>query len=103
MHYVLCMVHLLVFIDHFIYNGPLFNINNIQQFKDDYIGRIVISSGKVATDTSNNEGNWEIKYDKDGITIEDAVPTIQLSRTKKDKEYLVFLGTLKEVIQELKE
>jgi hypothetical protein len=41
---------------------------------------------------SDKEGNWEIKYDKDGITIEDAVPMIQLSRTKKDKRVFGVLG-----------
>ena len=76
----------------FIDNEELFDINDIQKFKDDYVGRIVIASGKVATDTSDKEGNWEIKYDKNGITIEDAVPMIQLSRTKKDKRVFGVLG-----------
>ena len=29
--------------------------------------------------------DWNIKYDKEGITIEDALPIVQLSRKKKDK------------------
>jgi hypothetical protein len=76
----------------FIDNEELFDNENIQKFKDDYVGRIVISSGKVATDTSDKEGNWQIKYDNDGITIKDAVPMIQLSRTKKDERVLGVLG-----------
>ena len=41
---------------------------------------------------SDKDGNWEIKNDKEGITIEDAVPCIQLSRTKKDKRVFGVLG-----------
>ena len=33
-----------------------------------------------------------ILYDKEGITIEDALPIIQLSRTKKDKRVFGVLG-----------
>ena len=36
---------------------------------------------------------WEIKYDKDGITIEDALPQIELSRKKKDKRVFGVLGS----------
>jgi hypothetical protein len=71
----------------------LFNKNNILEFKNKYYGRLVISTGKIATDTSDNEGNWEIKYDKDGITIEDALPIIELSRIKKDKRIFGVLGS----------
>ena len=71
----------------------LFDINNIQNFKDLYVGRIVISSGKIATDTRKVDDNeWEIKYDKEGITIEDALPIVQLSRQKKDKKVFGVLG-----------
>ncbi len=47
-----------------------------------YAGRVVISSGKIATDDSNDDENktWTIHYDKEGITLEDALPIIQLSR-----------------------
>ena len=73
-----------------------FDINEPQKFKDDYEGRIVISTGKIATDSTydiNNPDNTELNilYDKEGITIEDALPKIELSRKKKDKEYSVFL------------
>jgi hypothetical protein len=76
----------------FLDNEPLFDNEDPQKFKDDYVGRLVIASGKIATDTSDNEGNWEIKYDKEGITIEDAVFMIQLSRKKKDKRVIGVMG-----------
>ena len=57
------------------------------------MGRIVISTGKIATDMKTTENDeWEIKYDKAGITIEDALPEIELSRTKKDKRVFGVLG-----------
>ncbi len=75
----------------FLDNEQLFDIENRQKLKDDYVGRILIASGKVATDTKLNE-EWEIKYNKDGISIEDAVPMIQLSTNKKDKRVFGVLG-----------
>jgi hypothetical protein len=64
-----------------------------QKFKDDYVGRIVVSTGKIATDSkTENNTEWNILYDKEGITIEDALPIIQLSRTKKDKRVFGVLG-----------
>jgi hypothetical protein len=77
-------------------NDELFDINNPQSFKDNYIGRIVISTGKIATDLKSIENDeWEIKYDKDGITIEDALPMIELSRKKKDKRVYGVMGSSK--------
>ncbi len=38
---------------------------------------------------------WTIKYDKDGITIEDALPMIELSRKKKDKRVFEVMGSAK--------
>ena len=70
----------------------LFNKDEPQQFKDDYIGRIVISTGKIATDLSNDNNEWEIKYDKEGINVEDAIPMIELSRIKKDKRVFGVMG-----------
>jgi hypothetical protein len=32
---------------------------DVQKFKDDYVGRIVISTGKIATDTNNNDPDTE--------------------------------------------
>ncbi len=81
------MIHLLDFIEFFTEDTE-FDKENPQKFKDDFIGRIVISTGKIATDTKDNSDNaseWQIKYDKDGITIEDALPMIELSWKKKDK------------------
>jgi hypothetical protein len=65
-----------------------------QKLKDDYIGRIVVSTGKVATDSNNNnpDTEWKIKYDKEGITIEDVLPMKEFSRTKKDKRVFEVLG-----------
>ena len=56
-------------------NDELYDNNDPQKFKDDYLGRIVVSTGKIATDLKTND-EWEIKYDKEGITIEDALPEI---------------------------
>ena len=72
-------------------NDELYDNDDPQKFKDDYMGRIVISTGKIATDMKTND-EWEIKYDKAGITIEDALPEIELSRTKKDKRVFGVLG-----------
>jgi hypothetical protein len=68
-----------------------------QKFKDDHIGRIVIAVGKIATDTNNNDPDteWQIKYDKEGITIEDALPIIELAAvTNKDKRVFGVLGVI---------
>jgi hypothetical protein len=70
---------------------PLYDNDDPQKFKDDYLGRIVVSTGKIATDLKTND-EWEIKYDKAGITIEDALPEIELSRTRKDKRVFGVLG-----------
>jgi hypothetical protein len=57
-----------------------------------------ISNGKIAThiqDHSNNDSEWEIKHNKDGITIEDALPSlpiIELSIIKKDKRVFGDMG-----------
>jgi len=71
----------------------LFNKGDPQKFKDDYIGRIVISTGKTATDLTDVKEEWNIKYDKEGITIEDALPMIELSRKKKDKRVFGVMGS----------
>jgi hypothetical protein len=71
----------------------LYNKEDPQKFKDDYVGRIVISTGKIATDLSNENNGWDIYYDKDGITQEEAVPMIELSRKKKDKRVLGVMGS----------
>jgi hypothetical protein len=75
-----------------IIHDELFNINESQKFKDDYVGRIVLSTGKIATDINNGVDDWELQYDKDGLFIEDAHPIIKLCRTKKDKRVFGVLG-----------
>ncbi len=51
-----------------------------QNFEDDFVGRIVVSTEKIATDTTDNgdkdNTEWTIYYDKAVITIEDALPQI---------------------------
>ena len=85
-------------------NDELFDNENPQDFKDNYIGRIVVSTGKIATDLKSIDNDeWTIKYDKDGITIEDALPMIELSRKKKDKRVFGVMGSDKELIQDLKD
>ena len=68
------------------------------QYRASNQGRIVVSTGKIATDTTydiNNPDNteWTTLYDKEGITIEDALPQIELSRKKKDKRVFGVLGS----------
>jgi hypothetical protein len=74
----------------------IFNNDDPQKFKDDYEGRIVVSTGKIATDTTDNgdkdNTEWQILYNKEGITIEDALPIIELSRKRKDKRVFGVLG-----------
>ena len=105
----------------------------IDIFKNNYKGRIVISTGKIKTDftrevpktpTTQNEeeevkiediteeeatkeepppissipaeittNEWYSTIDKDGITIEDAIPIVQLCRVKKDKRVYGVLGS----------
>ena len=80
-------------------NDELYNEESeetIKDFKFKYAGRVVIASGKIATDDSitdeNNNTEWNIKYDKEGITLEDALPIVQLSRQRKDKRVFGVLG-----------
>ncbi len=75
-----------------IMNDELFNIEEPQQFKDDYVGRIVISTGKIATDINKGTDDWQLHYDKEGIFIEDSHPIIELCRKKKDKRVFGVLG-----------
>ena len=88
---MLCMVRLLEFIDVLQMMNYIIVITR-KLFKDNYIGRIVIASGKIATDLKNNKDDkeWNIKYDKEEITIEDALPIVQLSRKRKISAHLVF-------------
>ncbi len=72
--------------------------DDIDIFKNKYIGRVVIVTGKIKTDFTRKkeeEDEWYSKIDKDGITIEDAVPVVRLSRQMKDKRVFGVLGTPK--------
>jgi len=94
-------------------NDDLYNDESdetIDIFKNEYVGRVVIASGKIKTDftrkkeggeavintnpelPSKDEDEWHSDIDKDGIKIEDAIPVIQLSRKKKDKRVFGVLG-----------
>ncbi len=89
----------------------------IDIFKNNYNGRIVISTGKIKTDLSRtipneeteDDGNrpsnyeeiknespnveWYSGIDKGGITIEEAISIVQLCRVKKDKRVYGVLGS----------
>jgi hypothetical protein len=81
------------------------------------MGRVVISTGKIKTDFSRTReadpeaeteidgvtglprekekiDEWYSEIDKDGITIEDAVPVVRLSSQRKDKRVFGVLGGL---------
>jgi hypothetical protein len=77
-------------------NDELFNKDNPQEFKDIYMGRIVVSTGIIKTHFSktktDGEPEWEIKTEKEAIIIEDAHPIVELSRKKKDKRVIGVLG-----------
>jgi hypothetical protein len=77
-------------------DDELFNKDKPQEFKDIYMGRIVVSTGVIKTHSSKlktgEESEWEIKTGKEAIIIEDAHPMVQLSRKKKDKAVLGVLG-----------
>ena len=91
---------------------------NIDLFKNNYMGRVVIATGKIKTDFSRTiesdpdteaeidgvtglprekekKDEWYTGIDKDGISIEDAIPVVALSRKKKDKRVFGVLGAPK--------
>jgi hypothetical protein len=85
-------------------DDELFDVENPDIFKNNFVGCIVISTGKIKTDYSTiteDEGEDEVKksrvewksvIDKEGIFIEDALPIVKLSRVKKDKRVFGVLG-----------
>ena len=102
--------------DDELYNGD--TDENIDVFKNNFMGRVVIATGKIKTDLSRDvepvvepvgvadepvvsdikkapDTEWYSLIDKDGITIEDAVPIVALSRKKKDKRVFGVLGAPK--------
>lgn len=72
-----------------------FDINDWENFRKEYMGRVVISTGKIKTHIKDSEEvkEWTAFTGKDGITIEDALPIIELSRKKKDKRIYGVLGS----------
>jgi hypothetical protein len=86
---------------------------SIDLFKNNFIGRVVIATGKIKTDfsrkkeTSDEEPltepdkdksepqEWYSEIDKDGITIEDVIPVVRLSRQRKDKRVFGVFGGLR--------
>jgi hypothetical protein len=114
--------------DDELYNNETDEIIDI--FKNKYVGRVVIATGKIKSDFTRKktkpeplpepepepepeidemtglpkmklnvpmgeQDEWYSEIDKDGITIEDAVPVVRLSRNKKDKRVFGVLGGLR--------
>jgi hypothetical protein len=105
--------------DDVLYNNE--TDDDIDIFKNNYMGRVVIATGKIKTDFTRKketdaepepepepvinglpqptggkqvEDEWYSGIDKDGIAVEDAVPIVRLSRQRKDKRVFgVFGGT----------
>jgi hypothetical protein len=73
-------------------NDILYNEAESDLFKKRFEGRLVISTGKIKTDYSDENNEWQTLYDKEGITIEDSLPIVALSRQKKDKRIFGVLG-----------
>ena len=59
--------------------------DNYDDFINEYVGRIVVSKGKIKTALKEAGEDWRILEGKDGITIDDSHPVVELSRKKKDK------------------
>ena len=72
-------------------NDPLFEQNKWQEFKDTFEGYILISTGEIATGLGSGN-NKQIYKDKYGITVEDSLPYVQLSRKRKDKRVWGVMG-----------
>ena len=76
-------------------NDLLFDEEN---FKNNYIGRVVITTGKIKTDIPIEDDYkqivWSSRIDKQGIYIEGANPVVQFSRNKKDKRVFGVLGNI---------
>lgn len=58
---------------------------NYDDFINEFVGRIVVSKGKIKTALKEPGKDWQILEGKEGITIDDSHPIIELSRKKKDK------------------
>ena len=65
----------------------------MNDFKNNYIGRVVSSTGKIKTHTQEfGKDDWFVFEDKEGITIEDAHCVVRLSNKKKDKSVIGVIG-----------
>ena len=58
---------------------------NYDDFINEFVGRVVVSKGKIKTALKEADKEWQILEEKDGITIDDSHPIVELSRKKKDK------------------
>ena len=104
--------------DDVLYNNE--TDESIDIFKNNYMGRVVIATGKIKTDftrpketepepepepdtglpkplniPNTKEDEWYSGIDKDGIAVEDAVPIVRLSRKRKDKRVFGVFGGAK--------
>ena len=62
-----------------LYNG------NYEDFVNEYMGRVVVSTGKIKRWEKEQGKEAKVLIDKEAISIDDAQPIIKLSRKKKDK------------------
>jgi hypothetical protein len=58
---------------------------NYDDFINEFVGRVVVSTGQVKTALKDADEPWRILEGKDAITIDDSHPIVELSRKKKDK------------------
>jgi len=61
---------------------------NYNDFINEFLGRIVISKGKIKTVLKQPDEPWKILEGKDGITIDDSHPMVELSRKINDKRVI---------------
>lgn len=61
---------------------------NYNDFINEFVGRIVISKGKIKTALKQPDEPWKILEGKNGITIDDSHPTVELSRKANDKRVI---------------
>ncbi len=61
------------------------NFINSEDFINKFVGRVVVSTGKIKQGRKEKGKDWEILEDKAGIMVDDAQAEVYLSRTKKDK------------------
>lgn len=62
--------------------------SNYDDFINEFIGRVVISKGKIKTALKEAGKDWQILEGNEGITIDDSHAVVELSRKSKDKRVL---------------